>query len=77
MKNDIYTWMENISVPLYIIANYIVQNKYSVKEMPIIEENVQVPEENKETPQSKVVICQVEDLSSIRDKYPYEIFIKD
>ena len=53
--------MENISVPLYIIANYIVQNKYSVKEMPIIEENVQVPEENKETPRSKVVIHQVED----------------
>ena len=45
--------------------------------MSIIEENVQVPEKNKETPQSKVVIHQVEDLNSIRDKYPYEIFIKD
>ena len=38
---------------------------------------MQVQEENKETPQSKVVIHQVEDLNSIRDKYPYEIFIKD
>ena len=57
--------MEKISTPLNIIANYIVQNKYPVKEMPIIEENVQVPEENKETPQSKFVIHQVENLNSI------------
>ena len=48
----------------------------SSKWITIIEENVQVPEENKETPHSKVVIHQVENLSSIRDKYPYEILIK-
>ena len=36
-----------------------------------------INEENKETPQSKVVIHQIEDLNSIRDKSPYEIFIKD
>ena len=77
LKNDFHTWMEKISAPLNIIANSIVQNKPPVIEMPIIEENVQVQEENKETPQSKVVIHQVEDLNSIRDKYPYEIFIKD
>ena len=77
LKNDFHTWMEKISAPLNIIANSIVQNKPPVIEMPIIEENVQVQEENKETPQSKVVIYQVEDLNSIRDKYPYEIFIKD
>ena len=65
--------MEKISAPL----NIIVQNKSPVKEMPIKEENVQVPEENIETPQSQVVIHQVEDLNSIRDKYPYEKFIKD
>ena len=45
--------------------------------MSIKEESLQVPEKNKETPQSKVVIHQVEYLNSISDKYPYEIFIKD
>ena len=68
--------MEKISTPLNIISNYIVQNKSQVNQMPIIKESVQVSVENKETPQSKVVIHQVEDLNSIRDKYPYKIFIK-
>ena len=35
--------MEKISAPLNIIANYIVQNKSPVKEMPIIKENKETP----------------------------------
>ena len=69
--------MEKIIVPLNAIANYIIKRQEPENEVLNVNNNVKPIIENQEIPQSEVVIHQIENDETIREKYPYEVFIED
>ena len=68
--------MEKIATPLNMIANYIMQNHLLKPEIPLIENEGQNSLDIQEIKQSDIVIHTVEDYQKVRDKYPYEIFLR-
>ena len=76
LRNDLKTWMEKIAAPLNLIANYIMQNLIPKPENFPIENNEQNIANIHEINQSEVVVHTIEDYQKVRDKYPFETFIK-
>ena len=68
--------MEKLATPLNIIANYIMQNQIPKSENPFTEDKELKVADVPEIKQSDVVIHTVEDYQKVRDKYPFEIFIR-
>ena len=77
LRNDIKICMEKIIVPLNAIANYIIKRQEPENEVLNVNNNVKPIIENQEIPQSEVVIHQIENDETMREKYPYEVFIED
>ena len=69
--------MEKIIVLLNVIANYIIKRQEPENEVLNVDNNIKPIIENHEIPQSEVVIHQIENYETIREKYPYEVFIED
>ena len=76
LRNDIKIWMEKLATPLNIIANYIMQNQIPKSEIPFTEDKELKVADVPEIKQSDVVIHTVEDYQKVRNKYPFEIFIR-
>ena len=77
LRNDLKTWMEKIAAPLKIIANFITQNHPQKFESTIRESSIPTPENAQEINQADVVIHTVEDYQKVRDKYPFETFVRN
>ena len=77
LRNDLKTWMEKIAAPLNIIANFITQNHAQKFESTIRESSIPTPENAQEINQVDVVIHTVEDYQKVRDKYPFETFVRN
>ena len=76
LRNDFKIGLEKIAIPLNIIANYIMQNQMPKPEIPLLDANEPNSLKNSENKQSDVVIHTVEDYQKVRDKYPFEIFLR-
>ena len=76
LRNDFKIGLEKIAIPLNIIANYIMQNQMPKPEIPLLDANESNSLNNSENKQSDVVIHTVEDYQKVRDKYPFEIFLR-
>ena len=76
LRNDIKIWMEKLATTLNIIVNYIIQNQIPKSEIPSTEDKEPKPTDVRETKQSNVVIHTVEGYQKVRDKFPFEIFIR-
>ena len=77
LRNDFKIGLEKIAIPLNIIANYIMQNQMLKAEIPLLDANEPNSLNNSEIKQSDVVIHTVKDYQKVRDKYPFEIFLKN
>ena len=66
-----------IIIPLNAIANYIIKGQEPEYEVLNVDNRVKPIIENQEISHSKVVIHQIENYTTIREKYPYEVFIED
>ena len=69
--------MEKIDAPLNIIAKFITQNHVQKFESTIRESNISTPENAQEINQTDVVIHTVEDYQKVKDKYPFETFVRN
>ena len=76
LRNDLKTWMEKIAAPLNLIANYIMQNQIPKPEFFSIGNNEQNIANIHEINQSEVVVHTIEDYQKVRNKYPFETFIR-
>ena len=68
--------MKKIAALLNRIANYIMQNQIPRPEISPIENNEQNIANIHEINQSEVVVHTIEDYQKVRDKYPFETFIR-
>ena len=68
--------MKKIATPLNLIANYIMHNQIPKPEISPIENNEQNIANIHEINKSEVVVHTIEDYQKVRDKYPFETFIR-
>ena len=69
--------MKKISTPLARIANFF--EKYQDHFLSSHHNTIfsQINNENQNIKQSEVVLHQIEDYKKVREKYPYEVFVRD
>ena len=70
-------WLKKISTPLERIANFF--EKYQDHFLSSHRNTIfsQINNENQNINQSEVVLHQIEDYEKVREKYPYEVFVRD
>ena len=69
--------MEKIAAPLNTIEDFLMQNHDHKYESTIRECSISAPENVQEISQADAVIHTVEDCQKVRDKYPFEISIRN
>ena len=77
MINKLKVWLENVAIPLNIIANFIMQSQIPKLCILFSENNVFNPAINHENNQSKVLIQTIEVYHKVIDKHPLEIFLRN
>ena len=77
VNKEIHTLGEKILNPLERIANFFEKYEHHFLSSHQSYNTAQAINENKDNKQSEVVWHQIEDYEKVRDKYPYEIFIRD
>ena len=77
IKKEAHTLVEKISTPLERIANFFenFQDHFLSSHHNTIFS--QINNENQNIKQSEVVLHQIEDHEKVREKYPYEVFVRD
>ena len=77
IRKEVHTLVEKISTPLERIANFF--EKYQDHFLSSHHNTIfsQINNENQNINQSEVVLHQIEDYEKVREKYPYEVFVRD
>ena len=77
IRKEVHTLVEKISTPLERIANFF--EKYQDHFLSSHHNTIfsQINNENQNIKQSDVVLHQIEDYEKVREKYPYEVFVRD
>ena len=77
IRKEVHTLVEKISTPLERIANFF--EKYQDHFLSSHHNTIfsQINNENQSIKQSEVVLHQIEDYEKVREKYPYEVFVRD
>ena len=77
IRKEVHTLVEKISTPLERIANFF--EKYQDHFLSSHHNTIfsQINNKNQNINQSEVVLHQIEDYEKVREKYPYEVFVRD